>query len=123
MIVLTVDDDAEDIEIFLEAIKEINDSIICITAHNGLEALDYLHSDLEPPDFIFLDINMPKMNGKDCLTEIRKNPAFNNIQIIIYSTTNNIAEIKHYENMGARFLKKANSYAELVRALGKILEA
>jgi CheY-like chemotaxis protein len=57
MIVLYVDDDPEDIEIFIEAIKENNSSVNCLIARNGKQAMDILDSDLLP-NFIFLDINM-----------------------------------------------------------------
>ncbi|HET9487511.1 MAG TPA: response regulator, partial [Chryseosolibacter sp.] len=72
MTILNVDDDAEDIEIFCEAVREIDASIICLTAKSAEEAMQILNSDIELPEYIFLDINMPKVDGNACLKEIKK---------------------------------------------------
>src|SRR5687767_8955317 len=123
MIVLYVDDDPEDIEIFIEAIKENNGSIKCLNARNGKEAMDILDSDVLP-DFIFLDINMPVINGKVILAAIRKNKKFNDIPVIMYSTSMDDAEIDGYKKMGANhFLKKHNHFQDLVDAIAGILNS
>jgi CheY-like chemotaxis protein len=121
MIVLYVDDDPEDIEIFIEAIKENNSSVNCLIARNGKQAMDILDSDLLP-NFIFLDINMPVINGKVILTEIRKNKKFNGIPVVMYSTTIDPVEIEEYKKMGAdHFLIKHNHFQDLCDALASIL--
>src|SRR5690349_19380558 len=106
MIILAVDDDADDCEFFCDAIHEINNTIIVIKARNGEEALHTLHENVLLPDFIFLDINMPLMDGKTCLSEIRKDAKFREIPVIMYSTSSNEAEIQHFKAMGANFLVK-----------------
>ena len=68
---LLVDDDIEDQEIFLSVIEKVSPSIECQTAINGAEALQLLLSKKVHPDVIFLDLNMPLMNGKQFLTEIK----------------------------------------------------
>src|SRR5688572_25878857 len=100
MIILYVDDDPEDIEIFIEAVKEADRSIKCLIAQNGKQAMDILHADLLP-DFIFLDINMPVINGRVILMEIRKDKKFKDIPVVMYSTTMNPVEIEEYKQMGA----------------------
>ena len=67
------DDDPDDQELFLEALKEIDEDFVCVTAFDGQEVLDKLENSLFVPDMIFLDLNMPKMNGHECLKEIKKN--------------------------------------------------
>lgn len=121
MIILTVDDDVEDYEFFCEAIKEIDSSIVILKASNGHEALEILDSQILKPDYIFLDINMPLMDGKVCLQEIKKNERFKDIPVIMYSTSNNKAEIRQYKMMGANFLVKPDRFTHLVKSLNFIL--
>lgn len=121
MIILTVDDDVEDYEFFCEAIKEIDSSIVILKASNGHEALEILDSQILKPDYIFLDINMPLMDGKVCLQEIKKNERFKDIPVIMYSTSNNKAEIRQYKLMGANFLVKPDRFTQLVKSLNFIL--
>ena len=60
---LIIDDDADDQEIFVMCIRKISSNIDCLTANNGVDAVDLLKSnDGYVPDYIFLDVNMPKMN-------------------------------------------------------------
>lgn len=121
MIILVVDDDAEDIELFCEAVNEIDPEISCVEAYNGVDALKILHRDSLLPDFIFLDINMPFMNGQKCLAELKGNPAYGEIPVIMYSTTTDQKQIDDCKKLGASFLTKPNSYAELVTALRDIM--
>ena len=74
MIILCIDNDPEDIEFFCDAVKAVDPSIVTLSAMNGQEALDLLNSLAveELPSYIFLDINMPQMNGKETLEQIRK---------------------------------------------------
>ena len=74
MTILNVDDDEEDIEIFCDAVREIDSSIICLVAKSAEEALQILNSDIDLPAYIFLDINMPKVDGNTCLAQIKKRP-------------------------------------------------
>src|SRR5688572_30884496 len=67
MTILYIDDDADDREIFMEAVKTISPEIVCYEACDGVEGLVTLHSLVIPPDVIFLDVNMPRMNGKQSL--------------------------------------------------------
>jgi len=121
MVLLYVDDDEEDIEIFIEAVKETDPLAKCLIAQNGKQAMDILHAELIP-DFIFLDINMPVINGKVILAEIRRHKKFKEIPVIMYSTTMNEIEIEEYKQMGAnQFLIKHNQFQHLVDAVTEIL--
>lgn len=121
MIILAVDDDAEDFEFFSDAIREIDSSITILRAANGHEALELLKSHVLMPDYIFLDINMPLMDGKACLHEIKKDPALKEIPVVMYSTTSNQSEITHYKTLGANFLVKPDRFSHLVKSLMFIL--
>jgi CheY-like chemotaxis protein len=122
MTVLYADDDPEDIEFFCDALREVDPEIHCISAKDGKEALQILQHDLIIlPDYIFLDINMPVMDGKTCLTEIMKDKRLKHIPVIMYSTTTDAAEIKKYYTLGAYdFLIKPHQYAKLHEALMSI---
>jgi CheY-like chemotaxis protein len=123
MVVLIVDDDHEDCELFHEAIHDIDPTIKCWSAKDGRQALNLLTKELIlPPDFIFLDINMPLMNGKDTLIEIKKNTRLRDIPVIMYSTTSDTREIQGYYKLGAHdFLIKPNNFSKLVEALTSII--
>ena len=121
MTILNVDDDHEDIEIFCEAVREIDPSIICLVARSAEEALDILNSDIELPRYIFLDINMPKVDGNECLKEIKKDKRLSQIPVIMYSTYTRKSDIDIYRQLNAAFLTKQNSYTELVKELKRVL--
>jgi CheY-like chemotaxis protein len=121
MTILNVDDDNEDIEIFCEAVRDIDPSILCLIAKSAEEALQILHSEIELPSYIFLDINMPKIDGNVCLREIRKDIRLRKIPVIMYSTFSHRSDIEIYKTLQADFLVKQNSYRDLVAALKKVL--
>lgn len=121
MIILIVDDDPEDIELFCEAVSELDGTISCVEAYNGVEALKILQRDQLLPNFIFLDINMPFMNGQKCLAELKRNPVYREIPVVMYSTTRNEQQIEDCRLLGASFLTKPNSYNELLSSLRPIL--
>lgn len=124
MFVLIIDDDAEDRELFLEAVNKINPAIRSRSAKDGLEAMRLLTNGIPVlPDFIFLDINMPLMNGRECLIELQRNPKLKKIPVIMYSTTSDTKEIQSYYKLGAHdFLIKPSSFDKLVEALNSIIK-
>jgi DNA-binding NtrC family response regulator len=68
-----VDDDVDDQDLFIEAVNEVDGSIECMSASNWEEAPDLLkNKKIGIPDMIFLDLNMPRLNGKQCLERIEK---------------------------------------------------
>ena len=118
---LLVDDDEDDLEIFEIALNDTGESYQCITAANGVDALQKLEKEEAfTPDFIFLDLNMPVMNGVECLREIKKNVRLRDIPVIIYSTSSYIKDIEEMKRLGAaHFFTKPSS----IDALSKILLA
>lgn len=121
MTILNVDDDIEDVEIFCDAVRDIDPSIICLVAKSAEEALQILNSEIELPQFIFLDINMPKIDGNSCLREIKKDPRLRKIPVIMYSTFSRRSDIEEYKSLNAGFLIKQNNYRDLVAELKKVL--
>ena len=82
-----IDDDPEDHEIFDLAIEKLDGEIMLMTAINGVEAINLLLTGSPKPDNIFLDPNMPRMNGKQFLTAIKDHQHFSGIPVVIYSTS------------------------------------
>ena len=116
-----VDDDREDQEIFAIAVEEIDSRIQCITAIDGVEALEKLKQGFMP-DFIFLDLNMPRMGGKETLREIRKIPALFHVPIIAYSTSSETRDIEDMEKLGAdHFITKPPDITSLTHKIREAL--
>lgn len=118
-----IDDDVEDQEIFMEAVKEVDSAIQCFTSTNGEEALEELEKNESVlPDLIFLDLNMPKLNGKQILREIKNRSMLNAIPVIMYSTSFAPRDIEEISQLGAAFhLLKPSRFDDLCSALGEIL--
>jgi CheY-like chemotaxis protein len=112
-----VDDDIDDQELFVEAVSEVDNSIACISVSNGEEALDVLRNrKIELPDIIFLDLNMPRLSGKQCLAELKREKHLKDIPVIIYSTSSERRDIEETTRLGAaHFLTKPNKFDELCR--------
>ena len=85
--IFLVEDDEDDQQFFQEAITDIDNTICLKLAVNGLDALNKLGSMSILPDLIFMDINMPLMNGLDCLVKLKSNAQFKNIPVVILSTS------------------------------------
>ena len=120
MSILYIDDDLEDIEIFHEAVRAVDPSIQYLSATSGKDALDILNATSTLPNHIVLDINMPGMDGKLCLKEIRSEKRFDRINVIVYSTNSFPKDIELIEALGATFMRKANSFndlCEMIRTL------
>lgn len=120
-----VDDDLDDIDFFCEIINEIDKGALCYKAHNGEEALKELcRKNGIRPNYIFLDLNMPRMDGKTCLTELKKNRSLKNIPVIIFTTSNHPKEKSEMMARGASyFLSKATSFKTLKEGILKALQA
>jgi CheY-like chemotaxis protein len=123
MVILNVDDDKDNLEMFCEAVKEINPSIDCIKVNSAHEALKLLHESDRLPNYIFLDLNMPFMDGKTCLKMIKRDLRLSDITVFIFSSASSPADIEECKNLGADFLKKEFSHRRLVDSLKKIIHS
>jgi len=121
--IVLADDDADDREMFMEAVGEIRDNVAVSCAEDGNHLLALLDSETKClPHIIFLDLNMPNKNGKECLVEIRKAPNLQHIPIVIYSTSTSPSDIDDTFEKGANlYLRKPYSYNDLIVIMQKIL--
>ncbi|MES2592990.1 MAG: response regulator [Bacteroidota bacterium] len=101
-IILLVDDDADERSLFVEAAGTINPPVICHVSPDGKEAMEFLEKNSDNlPGVIFLDINMPVMNGWHCLKELKSKERLKDIPVIMYSTSSRQREIDIAIDLGA----------------------
>jgi CheY-like chemotaxis protein len=118
-----VDDDIDDQEIFIAAVNEVDNTIRCVSVDNCEEAIDKLRSEENDlPDFIFLDLNMPRLNGRQCLAELKKLAHLKHVPVIIYSTSSLKKDIEETTKLGAdMFLTKPSKFDDLCNVLTQLL--
>lgn len=117
------DDDADDCLLFEDALREISQQTLLTTANDGIELMDILETRVPPPpDVIFLDLNMPRKNGFECLTEIKHTEKFKNIPVVIFSTSSQPEAInKVYEQGANYYICKPGSFSKLKLVIQKVL--
>jgi CheY-like chemotaxis protein len=119
---LLIDDDEDDQEIFKMAVGVINPAIELSTASNGLIGLRMLQSGELRPDVIFLDLNMPRMNGKDFLKQVKTSVDLSDIPVVIYTTSSNELDKQETKQLGAiSFLTKPDRIQDIVDQLTTVI--
>jgi len=119
--VLLVDDDRDDQQFFIEALDKLENVTLGGLANNGKEALDKLMQSDKLPDFIFLDFNMPMMNGIECLAELKRMPLIKDIPVFMLSSA--FEQSKLSRKLGAKgFIKKSADIAVFRRELQLMLD-
>lgn len=113
-VILLADDDHDDTEMFCEALEKVNENIICHCATNGQEALDILHGLDEKPELIFLDLNMPIMNGWECLAVLKSDERYKHIPVIMISTSSHKNDMDRASSLGCiGYFVKPNNFNDL----------
>jgi len=122
--IFLIDDDADDREIFEESLAAEHPLVLYQEAANGAIAFEKLRSEsFKKPDLIFLDLNMPVMDGRTFLQQIKADPEFGNIPVIIYSTSSSDLDKKFAaENNASAFLTKQYSIKLLRQDIKKTVE-
>lgn len=111
--IFIIDDAPEEIALLLDAVYSIDNSIICFTSHNGINALDFLHNAPLLPHLIIIDIKLPKLNGLTCLSMIKSDDRFGNIPVVMLSDTFSQAELEESKKAGAvDFIKKPENFSD-----------
>jgi CheY-like chemotaxis protein len=121
--IILADDDEDDRLFFTDAFSELKINTKVKTFNDGVELMNYLNDpESVLPNVLFLDLNMPKKNGIECLHEIKSNERFNNIAIAIYSTSSSEEDIEETFVIGANiYIKKPSDFNALKKVLADVV--
>lgn len=123
-IIFLADDDVDDCDLFEDALNEVSDDVTLKTAGDGIKLMTILVDTVPPaPDVIFLDLNMPRKNGFECLAEIKSDSKLKDIPVIIFSTSAEKEFIDRVYNGGANYyLCKPQNFSKLKTAISTVLQ-
>lgn len=121
--ILLADDDDDDRLFFKDAIEEVKVKTTVTMVNDGVELMDYLlKSETILPNLVFLDLNMPRKSGMECLTEIRSHSKLKDLSVAIYSTSGLDKDIEETFIKGANiYIKKPNDFEVLKDMLAKVI--
>lgn len=119
--ILIADDDEDDKFLLKSAFEESGIDAPLSFVDNGQELLDFLQKAKKLPSIILLDLNMPKKDGREALKEIKENPKFRSIPILILTTSNSPEDIKNCYFLGANcFITKPSTFEGLMKVIGEL---
>ena len=111
--ILCVDDDEDDLYFIREVIHSRSFPLHIEEAKNGWEAMNYLEESLLSerfPCLVIMDMNMPKMDGKQAITKMKENKFLSRIPIVVFTTSTNEEDRRYFENRGIQFISKPFEY-------------
>lgn len=121
--IFLADDDTDDIEIFQYALKDVHPQCTLTVALNGVDLLEKLNLTTALPDLVFVDINMPLLNGFETLQKIKADERLKDIPVIFYSTSFEQPDRKKAYELGAdHYLMKPNDVKVLKHIIKDLLE-
>jgi len=125
--ILVAEDDMDDKFMLQTIFEDSGKSDLLEFVENGLELINYLdhinknEDTLFYPHFILLDLNMPKMDGRQALKELKNHSAYKKIPVIIFSTTKNETEINRCYELGANsYIVKPYNYKDLTQIMDTV---
>jgi len=121
--ILLADDDEDDRLFFKDAIEELKVKTNVTTVNDGVQLMNYLNApDVQLPNVVFLDLNMPRKDGMECLREIRSDVRLKNLSVAIYSTSSSEEDIEETFVRGANiYIKKPNDFGALKKILSEVI--
>ncbi|MGL2966213.1 response regulator [Flavobacterium sp. XGLA_31] len=121
--IILADDDEDDRMFFTDAFDELKINTKVNTFNDGVELMNYLnHPEAVLPNVLFLDLNMPRKNGLECLSEIKRDAKFNDIAIAIFSTSSSEEHIEETFVQGANiYIKKPSDFNTLKKVLSDVV--
>lgn len=121
--ILLADDDEDDRLLFTEAFSELKIKTIVHTVNTGIQLMERLKmKNIRLPHLLFLDLNMPRKNGLECLKEIRSDKKLKGISIAIYSTSGTEKDMEETFRNGANvYITKPNDFNILKQILEKVV--
>src|SRR5262245_13734615 len=120
--ILLAEDDDDDCVLFHDVLEELSSVVRLTIAHNGEHLMTMLQKPENKPDLIFLDLNMPRKNGFECLEEIKQDERLKEMPVIILSTSSQPSAIEHVYRHGASlYVPKPSDFAKLKKAIKHVL--
>lgn len=120
--ILLIDDDSEDTDVFLEAVNSLDKNINCLVQNNPVQALEYLKNLEILPDLMFVDFNMPVLNGNELIGRMREVVRLQAMPVILYSSYSETAADRLSIINDSQYITKPSNFNELVAVLKEILE-
>jgi CheY-like chemotaxis protein len=124
-IVLCIDDDEDDREMVCYTINQIDPTFNVIHAENGLVAIDLLQRAKETqrlPCLIILDLNMPKMDGKQTLEAIKKDQRLSTLPVVLFTTSNSLTDKQYCANFGVELVTKPSNLIDIKHEVQRLLK-
>jgi CheY-like chemotaxis protein len=119
--IVIADDDADDCLLFQDVLEDLNIKTDLVIIANGRQLLDYLFEKEDMPELIFLDMNMPLIDGMEALIEIRKCARLQNVPIVIFSTSSHNQIVIDVYKAGANlFIRKPDSFEKMRKILNDV---
>jgi CheY-like chemotaxis protein len=120
--ILLADGDIDDCLLFGEALSELSLNTMLSTVNNGEQLVNRLASGTNLPQVLYLDLNMPRKNGYECLVEIMTNMHTRHLPVIIFSTSLDPDIVRLLFNKGARYyIRKPEDFDKLKKVVNKSL--
>lgn len=121
--ILLADDDTDDCLFFQEAVSELAEPVNFSAVHDGEQLMQLLINETgKLPDILFLDLNMPRKNGFECLTEIKQNKKLKDLPVVIFSTSGSHDSMSILFKTGADvYIRKPGNLAQLVQVINHAL--
>ncbi|MEX0812995.1 MAG: response regulator [Chitinophagales bacterium] len=121
--ILLADDDLDDCFLFTEALEELQVDVQLKMVHDGEQLMQWLTDKANKlPDILFLDINMPRKNGLDCLSEIKNNELLQNLSVVIFSTSSdNDMVVQVYKDAAHYYIHKPPKFSQLKNIIQNVL--
>lgn len=108
--ILWADDDADDMMLMQEVLKDTDKRYSIVEVHNGRQALDYLKQCKKYPCLIILDMNMPVMNGQETLSSIKNNEQYKNIPLVVFTTSSSALDREFCKRFSVDMITKPAEY-------------
>lgn len=119
---LLADDDEDDRAFFKEALDELFISVKLTTVNDGVELMGFLSESGNLPDILFLDLNMPRKSGFECLTEIKKMERLKHLTVIVFSTSLDMEIVDLMYEIGASYyIQKPGDFFKLKKVIENAL--
>ena len=121
--ILLADDDKDDCLFFEEALAELRISALLTAVHDGEDLMQLLHAlSGKLPDILFLDLNMPRKNGFECLAQIKHDKKLKELPVVIFSTSYEQEVVNLlYDNGAQYFIRKPSAFAQFKKMIQHVL--